>query len=775
MKIDVLTNRYNPSRTGANTSETQLNHINVNVNDFGKIFTRGVDGQIYPQPLIVSDLDFGGGVIQSIVIVATSRNMVYAFDAEVPSQCHPVWRVDLDPAGATPVPRLDYGPQYQDFTAEIGITSTPVIDRTAGIVYLTSKTKLVVNGTPHYACRLHALDLRTGAEKPGSPAIIAETAVKGAIPPDNTTTFGFVSGPSVPGTGEGSVGGTVTFNVFYQLQRPGLLLQDGVLYLAFASQGDEGTFHGWVLAYDASNLKFIDEYCTTPNWGEGGIWQSGCGLAGDGAGGVFAVCGNGENVQNDPAPVLPIAPNPTNGQLASGPWFGHSLLKLALKDRKLTLVDWYTPFDILDRNKADDDMCAGPVILPWKNLVGAWGKDRAYHIADRDNLGKFTVGRNNIVQFATGMTAPVNGGGTAHIHCAPVFFEDPVVGPVSYVWGENDKLRGHRFDLATSQFEIAPPPNLLTDSSLPVGMPGGMLSISSDGDGAAAVSGSSILWALHPTLTSANRLTVSGVLQAFRADDIRQPIYSSNHDPRGTDDLGDFAKFCPPVIANGRVYVATFSQQLVVYGLLSEGLGDPLGGWKQDDIPEQAGANTTFRVEGTASFSCNRFTILGSGTDIWDPSDAFHFVYQTVKTDGVSITARVLSVQPTDPWAKAGVMIRESLDAISAHAMMIVTPGNGVAFQFRSTNGGTSANVSFTTPIAAPCWVRLARTGNAAGYVFTGSVSIDGVNWSQVGQSTFAMATSAFAGMPVCAHTPNTLPRLQDLCLAVIDKVTLVQ
>jgi hypothetical protein len=294
MKIDVLTNRYNVSRTGANTSETLLNQKNVNVNDFGKIFTRGVDGQIYAQPLIVSDLDFGGGVKHSVVIVATSRNMVYAFDAEDASRCHPVWRVNLDPPGGTPVPRLDYASWYQDFTAEVGVTATPVIDRAAGVIYLTSKSKRVVDSTPRYSYRLHALDLRTGAEKPRSPATIAETAVNGT-----KDTFDFIRGPSVPGTGDASENGTLTFNAFLQLQRPGLLLQDGVVYLAFASQGDIEPFHGWVMAFDAKTLDFIDAYCTTPNWGEGGIWQSGCGLAGDGAGNIFAVCGNGDSARGD--------------------------------------------------------------------------------------------------------------------------------------------------------------------------------------------------------------------------------------------------------------------------------------------------------------------------------------------------------------------------------------------------------------------------------------------------------------------------------------------
>ena len=768
MKVDVLTNRYNTARTGANTQETLLNQTNVNVNGFGKIFTRGVDGQIYAQPLIIADLDFAAGVVRSIVIVATTRNMVYAFDAEDPAQCHPVWRVDLDSAGCTPVPRTDYGSTYQDFTAEIGITSTPVIDRVSGAAYLTSKSKKVVNGTSHYLYQLHALDIRTGAPKGGSPALIAETAVVDGG-------FSFISGPSVNGSGEGSQNGVVHFNAFLHLQRPGLLLQNGVLYLAFASQGDRDPFHGWIMAYDATNLKFLDAYCTTPDWGEGGIWQSGCGLAGDNAGNVYAVCGNGESEKDHSGNALPSPPNPTNAQLAGSPGFGHSLLKLTLgANRKLKLADWYTPCDILERNAADDDMCAGPVLLPWNQLVAMWGKDRAYHITNRKNLGKFDPAKNDIVQFAASMTSPANphGTGTAHIHCAPPVFDSPDIGPVSYVWGENDKLRGYRFDTTTSRFETTTQPSLTSNAYLPAGMPGAMLSISSNGEGATGKKGSAILWALHPIAANANRLAVAGVLQAYRGDDLRQPIYASNHDPRGTDDLGDFAKFCPPVIANGRVYVATFSQQLVVYGLLSEGQNDPIGPWSQDDIPEQTAADTTFQVEGTASFSCNRFMIVGGGADIWDPSDSFHFVFQAVIPDAVTIVARVLSVQNTDPWAKAGVMIRESLDGTSPHAMMVITPGNGAAFQFRSARGGASTNVSYPLPVSAPFWVRLERTGSSAAYTFTGSISTDGVSWTSVGHAIFPMKTAAFAGMPVCSHADITKSALQDLCVATFDKVS---
>src|ERR1700743_1431793 len=261
----------------------------------------------------------------------------------------------------------------------------------------------------------------------------------------------------------------------------------------------------------ATSARTMDGYSpTTPNWGEGGIWQSGSGLSGDGSGNVYAVCGNGGDASF------------ANAQLSSGPFFGQSTIKLKADphNNELQLVDWYTPHDVLNDNRNDFDMCAGPVLLPWNNLVGSWGKDRAYHIMSRANLGKFNPNANNIVQFAPGMTAPVNGGGTGHIHCAPVFFEDPTVGPVSYVWGENDMLRGYRFNTATSQFDTNLQPTLRSQQVLPIGMPGGMLTSSINGDGAGAAKGTAIVWACHPTAGNANTGTVAGVLEAFRADDL---------------------------------------------------------------------------------------------------------------------------------------------------------------------------------------------------------------------------------------------------------------
>jgi hypothetical protein len=232
--VNVLTNRYNEYRTGANLSETILDQSNVNVNTFGKLFSRGVDGQIYAQPLVVADLALPRLGSRPVVFVATTRNMVYAFDAEKPEACHPIWRVNLDGADASPVLPTDYSADYRDFTSEIGITSTPVIDLASGTIYLTAKTRQYKRNKPHYLYKLHALDISAGAKKFGGPAIIAETIVNDPQNRQNAVDFRFVSGPSVEGTGLASIDGIVQFNAFSQLQRTGLLLCDDAVFMGFA-------------------------------------------------------------------------------------------------------------------------------------------------------------------------------------------------------------------------------------------------------------------------------------------------------------------------------------------------------------------------------------------------------------------------------------------------------------------------------------------------------------------------------------------------------------
>ncbi len=167
-------------------------------------------------------------------------------------------------------------------------------------------------------------------------------------------------------------------------------------------------------------------------------------------------------------------------------------------------------------------------------------------------------------------------------------------------------------------------------------------------------------------------------------------------------------------------------------------------------------------LTGNAAISNGGFTVIGSGNDIWDTADAFRFLYVPV-SGNFSITARVVSVQNTDPWAKAGVMIRANLNANSPNAFIAVTPGNGVTFQTRSTAGGTSG-FNNTTGLVAPYWVRLVRSGNT----FTASRSVNGTSWIQQGSATtIAMGSTVYVGLAVTAHNNGAL------CTATFDNVTL--
>src|SRR5215472_9984642 len=407
-QVSVLTQHNDNARTGQNLNESTLNTSNINQSTFGKLFWRTVDGFIYAQPLYVPGLTIQGAT-HNVVYVVTQHNTVYAFDADDPSAAAPLWQVNL----GTPVPSQDIciitgdtSPSdcpYYDISPEIGITSTPAIDPVAGIIYVVTRTKNTSDSTYHDY--LHALNLTTGAEQLGGPVEITG---------------------QVSGTGQGSQGGILTFDPTFHLQRPSLLLLNGSLYIAFGSVGDIGTWHGWVMSYNAATLQQEGIFNVTPDGNEGGIWSSGQGLVGDTSGNVYLMTGNGD----------------FNANVGGGRDFGDSFVKFS--GPSLSVADYFTPSNqgTLDANNTDLG-AGGPMLMPGTSLLVGIGKDGIFRVVDSTNMGHFNSGVDNDVQEFLAIPRP--------FFSSPIYWNSPNKGPVVYVWGPNDFLKAFQFTGSTFQ------------------------------------------------------------------------------------------------------------------------------------------------------------------------------------------------------------------------------------------------------------------------------------------------------------------------------------
>ena len=356
--IQVLTYHNDVARTGRNTNETVLTLANVNTNNFGLLWTYPVDGYVYAQPLILTNVTVPGKGVHNVVYIATEHNSVYAFDADnnAGSNAAPLWQVSfINPAaGITSVSNSDAG--CADLVPEIGITSTPVIDPVSGTIYVEANTKEVVTNVTNFVQRLHALDVTTGAEKFGGPVLVQA---------------------SVPGTGDGST--QVVFNALTSFNRTGLLLNNGVVYFGCGSHCDNPVFHGWLFGFNSQTLATSSIFLTTPNGSEAGIWAAGGGPAADTNGNIFTSTGNGTF-------------SPTNGN------YGDSFLRLSTSN-SLAVADYFTPYNQVGLDESNKDIgSGGVVVLPDEVgsvahphlLVGA-GKQGTIYLVDRDNMGHFNA------------------------------------------------------------------------------------------------------------------------------------------------------------------------------------------------------------------------------------------------------------------------------------------------------------------------------------------------------------------------------------------------
>lgn len=499
----VVTNRYDNARSGANLNETVLTTSNVDMAHFGLLFSRAVDAQLYAEPLYLGGLTMSDGKKHNVVYVESAHNTAFAFDADDPAATAPLWKTSLGASG----PVGGFG--CQDMLGDVGVTATPVIDPAAGTIYIVSKGQ--EGGA--WVQRLHAIDVTTGKERAGSPIEITA---------------------SVNGTGAGSANGKVTFNPMTALNRPGLLLQGGSVYIAFGSHCDKGPYHGWILAYDAKTLQQTRAFNVTANGSEGAIWQSGVGLSADVDSIYFAV-GNGSS-------------NPTSNP----PDISEGVGRLGMSD--FALRDYWIANNYAALNGSDADMSTGAILFPY-NLLLTGSKDGRLYVLDRTNLGKYQAGSDKIVQTLT--TPGKAAGQRGHLHSGPIYYNVPGKGEFAYMWPEESDLVAYKLDAThklvtpTSQSNIGKP-----------GHPGGILTLSANG----STAGSAILWAAVPK-QDAWHATVPGQLVAVDAADVGHVLWTSDQNAM-RDAAGSFAKFNHPTVVNGHVYLATFSNQLCVYGLL---------------------------------------------------------------------------------------------------------------------------------------------------------------------------------------------------------------
>jgi len=526
----TFTHHNDTYRTGQNNSETALTPGNVNKTQFGKLFSYPVDGQTYAEPLWMPNVNIGG-TLHNVVFVATEHDSVYAFDADSAAlNPNPLWHTSfINPPNITTIPKnlVEVG---LDLSPEVGITSTPVIDPANGILYVenrlldktgTQNCPGIPAGETQYFHYLHALDLTTGLDKPGSPVMVCA---------------------QVPGKGYGdAVNGVVTFDVQRQNQRPALLLSNGTVFLGFGALEDIDYYHGWVLGYTYSNGGFSQQpmvFNDSPNGAKGGIWQAGGGLLADSSGNIYAATGNGTFDANK----------------VGGLDYGTAFLKLTPNGTSLNLTDYFTPFnqDYTNLEIINADLSsAGPMLVPDQSssiphLAIASGKTGTIYLMNRDNLGHYSAAGDNVVQAiynTIGTTAmPTGNWGT------PAFFNNQI-----YIQGIQDPMRQYSLSLSPSPLLSAGP---LAVSQDIIGYASPTPVISSNG------TKNGIVWLVQ----ASNPPSATGILRAYDAANIAHELYNSGL--AGTrDKAGLDVKFATPTVANGKVYMPG-SQELDVYGLL---------------------------------------------------------------------------------------------------------------------------------------------------------------------------------------------------------------
>lgn len=500
----VLTYHNNNARTGQNTQETTLTTSNVNSATFGKVGFDSVDGKVDAEPLYVP-AETVNGATHNVLYVVTEHDSAYAFDADNGTV---LWHVSALGANETPSDTR----KCSQVVPEIGITNTPVIDPKAGAhgtIYFVAASK---DSSGNYHQRLHALDLTTGAEQSGSPVTIQAT---------------------YPSTGPQSANGQLVFDPKQYNDRAGLLLLNGVVYIAWSSHCDIDPYTGWVMGYNENTLAQTSVLDVTPNGSEGAIWQAGDGLNADANGNIYFLDGNGTFDTS-----LNSSGFPSKGD------YGNGFIKLSTTDNKLAVADYFVMSNAVAESNDDQDLgSGGSLLLPdetdasgkVRHLAVGAGKDQNIYVVDRDNMGKFSSSGNNIYQE---LPKALNGAEFA----MPAYWNNTV-----YYGAVGDVLRAYPI----SQAKLATTPGSQTAHAFPY--PGATPSVSSNG------TSNGIVWVEDNSNPA--------VLYAYDATNLGHELYDSNQAANGRDHYGAGNKFITPMIVNGKVYVGT-QNGVAVFGLL---------------------------------------------------------------------------------------------------------------------------------------------------------------------------------------------------------------
>jgi outer membrane protein assembly factor BamB len=571
--LNYTTWKNDNARDGLQSKETILTPANVNASSFGQIFSASVDGRLWAQPLYMSGVTIGGAK-HNVVYVATANDSVYAIDGDTGTQ---LWKVSLLGSGETPASGSTLHSSVQPI---IGITGTPVIDPATGTLYAVTQSGTTAGTYNH---RLHALDITNGSERFGAPVVI--------------NTGGWSSAQ--------------------HLQRPGLLLANGTIYIAFSSNEDIDPYHGWVFAYSADTMNQVAVWNVTPGGNEGGIWMGGGGIAADAGGDLFLTTGNGD--------------------WSGATEYGQSAVRLS---PTLSVVDYFTPIAHVTESNGDKDLGSGGVLLLPTNASAhpheavICSKLNIIYVLDRDHMGEIGSSTDNVLQQVTGQLGASSGTQfTDRCFSTPAFWNNNL-----YFIGNNDAVKQFSFNPSTGLMSTTP----THKDTFAYLFPGGQPVVSSNGNS------NGIVWAIDWT---------TGTLRAYDATNVSNVLYVSSK-------LGTGIKFTTPTVVNGHVYVG-LGNNVVGMGLKSGGTScaPPSSPGVHVCAPVQGGSYTSpvsvLAAGKPASGTLNHMELWIDGTKI---NNYFSSLINT--SVPLSVGSHALTVVEDD---STGAFIKSSVINITVH------------------------------------------------------------------------------------------------------------